>query len=212
MAKRGDNHRDSAGKQQRTRLAQEAARLMSEHGIADYRTAKGKAALSLGLQQQGALPSNLEIETALAERNRIFGAGEHNDLLCALRVKAVELMQDFLPFRPYLVGPVLSGNVTAHSVIVLHLFSEPAEQVSLHLDNRGIRYQLTQRRCRISRDRNDDIPAYTFSTGSFRVEVLVFPERRRGHPPLSPLDGKPMRRAGLRQAQSLAAQRFSTAM
>lgn len=211
MGRRSGSHRENQGFQQRSMLAQEAARLMRDHGIADYRTAKSKAALSLGLSDRGALPSNREIEAALAERNRIFGTGTHDHLLRSLRVTAVELMHELESFNPCLVGPVLSGNVTEHSSIALHLFSEPAELVSMELEKRGIRYQLTHRRCRISRDLNEDFPGYAFRSGEHPVEMLIFPERRKGHAPLSPVDGKPMRRARLREVATLTeSQRLPT--
>ena len=71
MGKRPDRRSDG---NLRTVLAQEAARLICDHGIVDYRAAKQKAAEKLGLLNFGALPTNQEIEAAVAERNRIFGA------------------------------------------------------------------------------------------------------------------------------------------
>ena len=81
-------------------LAQEAARLICDHGINDYRAAKQKAADRLGLRAFGALPNNLEIEAALAERNRIFCASRHENLLTQLRNIAVRVMHDLHVFRP----------------------------------------------------------------------------------------------------------------
>ena len=57
----------------RQQLAEEAARLISEHGIQDFALAKRKAAERLGVRAQaGALPSNEEIQERLIERQRIF--------------------------------------------------------------------------------------------------------------------------------------------
>ena len=86
-------------------LAQEAARLISDHGIEDYRNAKIKASENLGLSKYGALPNNIEIEHALAERNRIFGSMYHADLLANLRSTALSVMRDLQLFGPCLVGP-----------------------------------------------------------------------------------------------------------
>ena len=52
----------------RRALAQEAARIMSEHGIRDFLTAKRKAAERFGVTDGSVLPKNIEIEDALAER------------------------------------------------------------------------------------------------------------------------------------------------
>src|SRR5215510_5243181 len=62
----------------RQELADEAARLMAEHGIADFSLAKRKAAERLGVRAGGALPSNAEIHGRLAERQRTFEPAAHN--------------------------------------------------------------------------------------------------------------------------------------
>ena len=56
----------------RLRIAQEAARLMSEHGIRDFHHAKRKAAERLGIADTQSLPRNAEIEQALREHQRLF--------------------------------------------------------------------------------------------------------------------------------------------
>ena len=50
----------------RRALAQEAARIMAEHGIEDFLQAKRKAADRLGVNDVAVLPKNVEIEAALA--------------------------------------------------------------------------------------------------------------------------------------------------
>ena len=49
----------------RRALAQEAARIMAEHGIEDFLQAKRKAADRLGVNDVAVLPKNVEIEEAL---------------------------------------------------------------------------------------------------------------------------------------------------
>jgi hypothetical protein len=200
---RADKRTDRRKEYQRTLLAQEAARLICDHGIKDFRTAKSKAACSLGLSEYGALPSNLEIEAALAERNRIFSAGHHAELLQKLRDVAISVMYELQPFKPCLVGSVLSGNVTEHSNINMHVFADSSESVSMRLDACGIYYQLRQRKHSIRRGLPEEFPGYDFFANDFTVEATVFPERRKGHAPLSPVDGKPMRRARLRDVELL---------
>ena len=53
----------------RTAIAQEAARIIQEHGLKDFRIAKEKAGLRLGMEDRGALPSNQEIESALTTQH-----------------------------------------------------------------------------------------------------------------------------------------------
>ncbi|MCI0516228.1 MAG: hypothetical protein L0Y45_00180, partial [Woeseiaceae bacterium] len=62
-------------------LAQEAARIIAEQGIADFRLAKTKAAERLGMRDHGSLPGNAEIDRALGEHLLLFGRESHVDLL-----------------------------------------------------------------------------------------------------------------------------------
>jgi len=188
----------------RALLAQEAARLIYDHGISDYRTAKKKAASKFNLGNLGALPTNREIEAALAQHNRIFGAVQHQNLLAHLRGVAVTVMYELQIFRPRLVGQVLSGNVTEHSAIKLHLFSEPTENVGMQLTANGIRHRLISQPLKLQRNRVEQFPAYRFCTDNIVIETTVFPECRNRHAPLSPLDGKPMPRAKLHEVELLA--------
>jgi len=201
MGKRPDRRSDV---NLRTILAQESARLICDHGIVDYRTAKQKAAENLGLRNFGALPTNREIEAAVAERNRIFGATRQQELLRQLRSVAITVMHDLEAFKPRLVGPVLSGNITDHSFVSLHLFSEPAESVGLELAANGIRHNLISQRLKLQRDVIEQFPGYRFCRSNVNVEITVFPDRRNKQAPLSPLDGKPMRRAKLPEVELLA--------
>ncbi len=57
----------SRDQQMRVRIAQEAARLMSEEGVQDYYAAKRKAAQHLGAPDTRNMPRNQEVEEALHE-------------------------------------------------------------------------------------------------------------------------------------------------
>jgi hypothetical protein len=201
MRKRPDRRSDEHF---RTLLAQEAARLFCDHGIEDYRIAKSKAAENLGLRNYGALPNNREIEQALAERNRIFGGSQQQHLLTNLRNIAFSVMQKLQLFSPYLVGPVLSGNVTEYSTIKLHLFSDMAESVGMRLQDQGIHHHTMLRKYRLRRDALEEFPSYRFFADDCGIEATVFSERLKAHAPLSPVDGKPMQRAKLRDVELLA--------
>ena len=113
----------------REQLAQEAARLIVDHGMHDYGQAKRKAALRFGVRESSALPSNSEIESSVIERQRIFEPELHERRVTALRRLAVEIMDFLFAFQPRLVGPVLAGTVTDNSPLELHVFTESPEQV-----------------------------------------------------------------------------------
>ena len=201
MGKRSERKSDQ---NLRIMLAQEAVRLICYHGLEDFRAAKQKAAENLGLHGFGALPNNLEVEAAVAERNRLFGADTHAQRLSQMRSAAARTMLELDAFAPRLVGSVLSGNVTATSAIKLHLFSDAAEEVGLYLESRNLGYSAIQQRIKITQESVEYFPGYRFYADEFKVEAIVFPERRRNNAPLSPLDGRPMQRAKLRDVERLA--------
>ena len=59
--------------QMRVRIAQEAARLMTEEGIHDFYAAKRKAAQHLGAPDTRNMPRNLEVEAAPLNARIAFG-------------------------------------------------------------------------------------------------------------------------------------------
>jgi hypothetical protein len=118
----------------RLQLAEEAARLMAEHGIQDFALAKRKAADRLGVRASAsALPSNIQIQERLVERQRLFDPEEHGRRLEKLRLVATNVMGILDAFRPKLVGAVLEGTVTVSSPIELHVFSDAPEDVAAAL-------------------------------------------------------------------------------
>jgi hypothetical protein len=187
----------------RTALAVEAARIIQEEGLTDFRSAKAKAAERLGLGRNAPLPDNSEIEAALAERTRIFHGDTQPALLEGLRHAALKVMQRLVEFHPRLVGDVLSGNANLHSTIEMHLFSDTVEAVGATLDAAAIAHRVVSRRHRLRRDEVESFPAYRFAVHECDFSTTVFPIRLRGHPPLSPVDGRPMRRASPREVEEL---------
>ena len=194
----GGRRRPSAGASPdlRQQLADEAARLMAEHGIQDFALAKRKAAERLGLRAgEGALPSNAQVQERLVERQRIFEPEVHDQRLAKLRLVAANVMGLLDGFRPKLVGAVLEGTATQTSPIELHVFSDAPEAVAAVLEQSGLRLHDSQRRYRFGRELVELIPGFDLVVDDEELQVMVFPERGPKHSPLSPVDGRPMRRA-----------------
>jgi hypothetical protein len=187
----------------RQAVAEEAARVMREQGVADFLLAKRKAADRLGVTDASILPRNTEIEAALLAHQRLFGAGRHVDELATLRRAALEAMRLMSDFQPRLVGPVLAGTASAHSEINLHLFTESPEAVSLRLEERGVPHEVLERRLRFERDRIENYPALRFVAGRQSVDAVVFPLDGIRQAPSSPVDGRPMRRASAAEVEAL---------
>ena len=186
------------GDQLRRALAQEAARLMAEHGIRDFLVAKRKAAERFGVSDGAALlPKNSEIEEALVAYQRLFGGATYLEALHAQRAAALSAMRYLEEFEPRLVGPVLSGTATAHSEVQLHLFAERAESVTLKLIDEGIPHEVTERRVKLNAERIRAFPGVRFEMDDQPIEVTVFPPDGIRQAPVSPVDGRPMRRANV---------------
>jgi len=190
----------------RRALAQEAARIMAQHGIHDFLVAKRKAAERLGVTDASALPRNTEIEAALAEYQRLFDAAGHGESLTAQRRAAAKAMRLFEDFAPRLVGPVLSGTATAHAPVQLHLFADRPETVTLRLLDRRIAYDVTERRLRIDADHVRPYPGLRFDLDGQEFDVTVFPLDGIRQAPVSPVDGRPMRRASTDEVEMLLAE------
>jgi hypothetical protein len=201
MAKRAPTRSDHL----RSAVAQEAARLMAEHGIQDYFVAKRKAAERYGMFDGAFLPKNTEIEAALLSHQRLFGSAQHELSLQEQRRVALEAMRLLGKFEPRLVGPVLTGSATAHSDIQLHVFSDSPEAVCVHLMDRRFDYEVLERRMRMSPERQVQVPSVRFDIGAETVEAFVFPRDGIRQAPVSPVDGRPMRRADLREVSELFA-------
>lgn len=187
----------------RRAIAQEAARIMAEQGIDDYLLAKRKAAERLGATDIAVLPRNVEIEEALAEHHRLFGARTHSRMLHASRRAAEQAMQLLTRFEPRLVGAVLSGTASAHTEINLHVFADSPESVAMTLMDRGIPHEILERRLRYEPDRLVTYPAVRFQAGAHSIDAVIFPLDGIRQSPSSPVDGKPMRRAALGEVRTL---------
>ena len=206
---RGEHHRIHAHdrlQRNRLRVAQEAARLMSEHGIRDFHHAKLKAAERLGILDTQSLPRNLEIEQALREHQRLFLGDSQPQLLRQRREAAVEAMRFLAAFDPRLVGAVLEGTADAHSAVCLHVYSDDPEAVVLYLREQGVPIDTQVRRLRYSRDDQPEYPVLLFAADELPFDLTVLPRDAMRQAPLDRADDRPMRRASLAQVEMLLGQ------
>lgn len=189
--------------QQRRRIALEAARLMSEHGLRDYRRAKLRAAERLGIHDDQSLPRNDEIEMALREHQRLFQRISQPDALHARRLAAREAMRFLEPFRPRLVGDVLEGTADQHSAVCLHVFSDVPGEVEHFLAEHGIHCELRERRLRIDREREANIEVLLFTADGIAFDLSVLPVDGLRQAPLDRIGQRAMRRVSLSALESL---------
>lgn len=197
-------HRDRI----RRLIAQEAARLMYEEQIREYRTAKRKAARRFGPEKSlclgNHLPSNAEIRQELERLLDLHEEQLRPERLLQLRLLALRYLELLAPFRPYLVGSVLSGCVTERSDIDIHLFAEDPEEVANFLQARNLPFEEELVTVRQGGKYLDYIHFYLEDQG-VEIECSIYAPRERHRVPRSSITGKPMERADAKKLRRLIA-------
>lgn len=197
---RNDNNETERARQM---VAQEAARIIVNHGVRDYGAAKTKAAERLGFKSRGALPGNSEIEHAIEQHHQLFGGESHVDLLRSMRETALSAMGILSSFTPRLVGPVLIGTADESSAINLHVFADSAESVAMELSSLDIQYWPYERQLKSRRGQTDNYAGFQFRHNSAEIQATVFPVDGIRQAPLSTIDYKPMDRADAARVTNL---------
>ena len=193
----------------RLHIAYLAARLMAEDGIADYATAKQKAARQAGLADAALLPDNSEIEEALREYQGLYQSEEQPGHLRYLREVAVKVMREFEEFRPVLVGSVLNGTAGLHSDVNLQLFTDDAKALTMFLVNKRCRFEEGTKSVRRG-GRMEDVPQITLDIDEATVTITVLePGDERSAPRARP-ENEPPQRARLAEVEALLASSASS--
>lgn len=200
-AVRGHQHQARLG-ERRQRLASEAARLIAEDGLADYRRAVAKAARRLGISDEASQPTAVEVEQALLEHQRLFqpdAAGRVD----ALRDAALQALEFFHPFQPRVTGAAVDGVAGAATPVTLHLHCDEPEAVARFLQQNRIPAEAGQVRLRLDRLHDGEFPSWHFSADGIGFDLVVLPLSRLRQAPLSDATGKPMHRASASQLARL---------
>lgn len=188
----------------RLHIAYLAARLMAEDGIADYGTAKQKAARQAGLSDANLLPDNTQIEAALREYQELYQSDDQPAQVRRLREIAVKVMREFEEFRPALVGAVLAGTAGPNSDVSLQLYTDDPKALTLFLLNRGYRFEEGSRSVRRG-GRMDSVPQISLEVDDATVTLTVLDsdDERSAARPRS--EDEPPVRARLAQVEALLA-------
>ena len=190
----------------RQMIAREAARLMYEDGVAEYRDAKRKAAKRFGpeaaLSLGSHLPSNAEIHRELQIFIGLYEGDVQPERLLRMRLMALRAMELLASFDPLLVGSVLSGAVTERSDIDLHLFADSPEDVEEHLRANGVPFDCDVVTVRKG-GRLRDYPHVYLDEDGIVVECTVYPRAERRNAPVSSITGRPMERASAKKLRRI---------
>lgn len=160
----------------RKQLAHLTAKLIAEAGMADFASAKRKAARQLGASDTQHLPSNKEVEAALRSYRALYQHDSHPDILYQLRAEALSCMQLFSAYHPYLTGSVLSGTAGENSDINLILFANDEKSVLLFMLKHKLDFEDGEWKIRLS-GRDETVPSYTLCGDSGTpIHLIVLPE------------------------------------
>ena len=186
----------------RQMIAREAARLMYEDGVAEYRDAKRKAAKRFGpeaaLSLGSHLPSNADIHRELQIFIGLYEGDVQPERLLRMRLMALRAMELLASFDPLLVGSVLSGAVTERSDIDLHVFADSPEDVEEHLRANGVPFDCDVVTVRKG-GRLRDYPHVYLDEDGIVVECTVYSRAERRYAPVSSITGRPMERANAKK-------------
>ena len=189
----------------RRALAQEAARIMAEHGIQDFlrRQAQGRRALRRRRGGRAAAQHRDRgragrVPAAVRRRRPRRNAGARS---AARRCRRCSSLADF---EPRLVGPVLTGTATAHAPCSCTCSPTVPRAVALSLLDRGIAHEVASGACASTPSASQALSRRcASSSASRRFEATVFPVDGIRQAPVSPVDGRPMRRADVAEVEVL---------
>src|SRR5919204_1391629 len=196
-------HERMANAKLRQAIALEAARLMYERVESEYYTAKRKAARRLcrrGVKPED-LPSNAEIREQIQLFARIHEGEKRTQHLRDMRLEALRMMRLLRPFRPRLIGSVMTGHVRKGSDIDLHVFTDTVGLVTDLLEREG--YQFDVERKQIVKHNEARVFTHIHVYDRFNFELTVYAEDKAHYVFRSSITGKPIERASIRELEEL---------
>jgi len=187
----------------RIKITKLAAKLIATDSLQSYVAAKSRAAKQLGYPDCKDLPRNNEIEQAVIEYKTLFQAESQAIVLKKAREIALNAMQMLEKFKPRLVGPVLTGTVSASLEILIYLYCDSPEQVHFHIDKYNISCHVSNKKVKINAKEIISYPTLQFIANEILISLVIFPEAGKNLRPLDPANDRPMERANINDVKNL---------
>ncbi len=192
----------------RQQIALEAARLMYELVESEYFTAKRKVAKRLcrkGVKPED-LPSNAEIREQIQLFARIHEGERRTQNLRDMRLEALRMMRLLRPFRPRLIGSVMTGHVRKGSDIDLHVFCDSPALVADLLEQAGCQFDLERKQ--VVKHGEARVFTHIHIYDRYNFELTVYPEDKAHYVFKSSVTGKPIERASIRELEEFLAREY----
>src|SRR5438094_5650121 len=192
----------------RQAIALEAARLMYERIESEYYTAKRKAAKRLcrGNVKPSDLPSNAEIRDQIQLFARLHEGDKRTADLQEMRLAALHMMRLLRPFKPRLIGSVMTGHIRKGSDIDIHVFTNSAGLVTDILENEG--YQFDVERKAIVKFNESRVFTHIHVFDRFNFELTAYDEDKAHYVFKSSITGKAIERASIAELEELLARDY----
>lgn len=192
----------------RQSIALEAARLMYERVESEYFTAKRKAAKRLcrGGVKPSDLPSNAEIREQIQLFARLHEGDSRTKHLRDMRLAALRLMRLLKPFKPRLIGSVMTGHVRQGSDIDLHVFSDSASLIADVLEQNG--YQFDVERKQVQKHGEHRVFTHIHVHDRFTYELTVYADDQAHYVFRSSITGKAIERASVAELEMFLRQEY----
>jgi predicted nucleotidyltransferase len=197
-----------ANEKLRHAIACEAARLMYERLEREYFTAKRKAARRLcrGQVKPSDLPSNSEIRDQIQLLARLLEGERRAADLRAMRFAALGMMRLLRPFKPRLIGSVMTGHVRKGSDIDLHLFTDSPALVTDLLDREGYVFDLERKQ--VVKHNEARVFTHIHIHDRFPFELTVYAEDKAHYVFKSSITGKAIERASIRELEEFLSKEY----
>src|SRR5213078_4241990 len=160
----------------RQAIALEAARLMYERTESEYYTAKRKAAKRFcGRNAKPSdLPSNSEIRDQIQLFARIHEGEARTVHLKEMRLAALHMMRLLRPFKPRLIGSVMTGHIRKGSDIDIHVFTNSVGLVTDLLENDGFQFDVERKQ--VVKHHESRVFTHIHVHDQFNHELTVYAE------------------------------------
>lgn len=186
----------------RRSIRYEAARIMADEGVRDYRKAKQKACMRLGVSRHHSVPTNLEVEDALVEQLAIFDSHSTRIRQRHYLETALAAMDWLSIYKPKLTGAALSGVITESRPVELHIFPSTVEEICALLDEKGYPYRQIEKRKRFAGRRFMNIQGFELTLADVEVEIFCYLPGMC-YPPLNSATRKPVRGVSRKKVKRL---------
>jgi hypothetical protein len=192
----------------RRQIAWEAARMMYQREESEYYRAKLKAARQIcqGWVKPADLPANVEIRDQIQAMARLFEGESRSDNLQSMRLAALAMMRRLAPFRPRLIGSVLTGHIRQGSDIDLHVFSDTSEAITHLLDQDGLEYTIERKQ--VKKHGEERVFTHIHVVDRFPFELTIYAADQAHYVFKSSITGKAIERASIAELEQFLAREY----